>query len=286
MKIFTWNDILTILNDGSDCDYFKNGCGISVGSFDGLHCGHRFLLDCLVSSCRKKNYQCGAVTFTRPLPSIKHNNDYKGDISTLSQRKKLLESLGLDFIILVDFDESFASMLGSDFFTILLNVCNLKIVAEGVDFKCGYKGAMDIQALKYFCGKNNIQSLFVNPVYYDSGNGKIYTQNDNEFENILHNDEIHRVSSSMIRKLIQKGYFNTVELLLNRKYSLDFESFQNELQQLHDSKKQTEIEIKKIFQVLPPAGKYLCNAQQKDECKLQITQDKIILQRCVESAKF
>ena len=168
MQIFSWNDILTSLNTGKENPFFSEGCVICVGSFDGLHKGHQFLLKKMIDSCKKNELKAGAVTFTRPLPAIKHPEDYKGDICTLNQRISRLEKIGLDFIILVDFDETFASMLGSDFFTILVNVCNLKLVAEGCDFRCGYKGAMDVQALKYFCEKNEINSIFINPVYYDS----------------------------------------------------------------------------------------------------------------------
>lgn len=217
MQIFSWNDILTSLNTGKENPFFSKGCGICVGSFDGLHKGHQFLLKKMIDSCKKNELKAGAVTFTRPLPAIKHPEDYKGDICTLNQRISRLEKIGLDFIILVDFDETFASMLGSDFFTILVNVCNLKLVAEGCDFRCGYKGAMDVQALKYFCEKNEINSIFINPVYYDSENAKIYTPDDAVYSEIISNpsETIQRVSSSHIRELLQKNFRTTADLLLS-----------------------------------------------------------------------
>lgn len=217
MQIFSWNDILTSLNTGKENPFFSEGCGICVGSFDGLHKGHQFLLKKMIDSCKKNELKAGAVTFTRPLPAIKHPEDYKGDICTLNQRISRLEKIGLDFIILVDFDETFASMLGSDFFTILVNVCNLKLVAEGCDFRCGYKGAMDVQALKYFCEKNEINSIFINPVYYDSENAKIYTPDDAVYSEIISNpsETIQRVSSSHIRELLQKQFHTTANLLLS-----------------------------------------------------------------------
>lgn len=217
MQIFSWNDILTSLNTGKENPFFSEGCGICVGSFDGLHKGHQFLLKKMIDSCKKNELKAGAVTFTRPLPAIKHPEDYKGDICTLNQRISRLEKIGLDFIILVDFDETFASMLGSDFFTILVNVCNLKLVAEGCDFRCGYKGAMDVQALKYFCEKNEINSIFINPVYYDSENAKIYTPDDAIYSEIISNpsETIQRVSSSHIRELLQKNFRTTADLLLS-----------------------------------------------------------------------
>lgn len=217
MQIFSWNDIQTSLNTGKENSFFSEGCGICIGSFDGLHKGHQFLLKKMIDSCQKDGIKAGVLTFTRPLPAIKHPKDYKGDICTLDQRISRLQRMGLDFLILVDFDETFASMLGSDFFTILLNVCNLKLVAEGCDFRCGYKGAMDVQALKYYCERNKIKSIFIDPVYYDSENAKIYTPDDANYNEIISkpSETIQRVSSSHIRELLQKQFHTTANLLLS-----------------------------------------------------------------------
>ena len=83
MKIFTWNDILKSLDTGSNDSFFKERCGISVGSFDGLHLGHRKLLSTLIEDCNKNHLKKGVVSFSRPLPSLKHSKDYSGYISSL-----------------------------------------------------------------------------------------------------------------------------------------------------------------------------------------------------------
>ncbi len=203
--------------------------GISVGSFDGLHKGHRKLLSELKAACQSKNLSSGVLTFSRPLPGIKHSGDYKGDLSTLNQRLSLFEGLGLDFAIIVDFDDSFASMMGTDFLNILLNVCNMELLAEGVDFRCGFKGATDAQAIKYWAKQNNVETIFVDPVYFKEGT-----------------EDEERISSSYIRTMLSKGFFTTAAELLERPYEIDIE------------------EIKRIetagasvsSQLLPPDGLY------------------------------
>ena len=99
----------------------------------------------------------------------------------------------------------------------LLNLCNLNLVAEGCDFRCGYKGAMDVQALKYYCERNKIKSIFIDPVYYDSENAKIYTPDDANYNEIISkpSETIQRVSSSHIRELLQKQFHTTANLLLS-----------------------------------------------------------------------
>lgn len=202
MNLYTWSDITSILNNGTKDPYFANGCGITVGSFDGLHLGHRVLVNTLVTECKALSIPAGAVTFTKPLPSIKHHGDYKGDISTLEERLQLLESAGVDFAIVVDFDDSFAAMTGEQFFEKLIKVCNLKIICEGVDFHCGYKGAFDKNAITEFGAAHHIKVSFTEPVYYDI-NGKQ-----------------ERISSSIIRQLIVDGNNDLVSKLLDRPYKL------------------------------------------------------------------
>lgn len=260
MKIFTWNDILTSLNEGTEIEYFGQGTGISTGSFDGLHKGHRKLIKQLVENCKNFQLISGAVTFTRPLPSIKHSSDYLGDISTLKQRLTLLEELGLEFVILVDFDESFASMMGSDYFTLLMNVCNMKYIAEGVDFRCGYKGSTDSSAIKYFAEQNNLRSDFVNPVFYKEGT-----------------DLEERISSSYIREMVKKGFFTTVKELLERNYELDFSDIESS---------NCVIEKSKVRQVIPKNGVYYCNNENGENLRVIIDDRSIKTEKKVQKITF
>ena len=256
MKIFSWNDIQTLLNTGREEDFFSKACGISIGSFDGLHKGHRLLLSELKAACRKENLNAGLVTFKRPLPSIKHSKDYNGDITSLNQSLRLFEEEEIDFVIVVDFDESFASMLGADFLSILMNICNMKLIAEGEDFRCGYKGATDAEAIKYFAQKNNLKTIFVEPVYDSKA---AY--------------ESQRISSSYIRSMIQKGFFESVKELLCRPYEIDLENVD-----FTEKGKAFIINKKDILQVLPPKGIYHVKDSSSKDFRICIKDESIELQ--------
>ena len=69
MTVFDWTQ--ETLDSFSQTDFFKQGCGISTGSFDGLHLGHRFLLNKLVEECKSQGLASGVITFKRPLPALK-----------------------------------------------------------------------------------------------------------------------------------------------------------------------------------------------------------------------
>lgn len=259
MKILYWNDVISSAQNEGLNEIAAQGCGISVGSFDGLHKGHRVLIKTLVDQCDKNQLLPGVVTFTRPLPSIKHSSDYSGDISTLDQRLKLLEELGVAFAVVVDFDQDFAARSGIQFFELLIKKCNLKLIAEGVDFRCGYKGATDTQAIRYFCQQNNIESFFVSPVYYRPGT-----------------EEEERISSSYIRMMIKKGFLATVEELLERKYELDFTGINTK----------ADVNKSELQQVLPPDGVYHCKNENGAEVRVQITGDVLKLGDVYKVIKF
>ena len=247
MKLFTWNDILSILNGDSNADFLGGAkTGISVGSFDGLHKGHRKLLGELLTGGRARGLACGVLTFSRPLPGIKHSSDYMGDLTTLDQRLKLFEELGLDFAIIVDFDDSFASMMGADFLNILLNVCNMELLAEGIDFRCGFKGATDAQAIRYWAEQNGVETIFVDAVYFREGT-----------------DEEERISSSYIRKMLSRGFFTTAKELLERPYELDIAAIRRAASE-------------KSPQLLPPDGLYRTENEKGELVRLEIKDGKIV----------
>ncbi len=235
MQVFYWNEILN--NPQLVAGLVIAGTGLSIGSFDGIHSGHRELLNTLVSNCKKESLQAGVLTFARPLPSIKRSINYPGDLTTLQQRLEIFAKFNLDFAIVVDFDENFASRTGEEFFDLTKKLFNLKLLVEGVDFRCGYKGATDSAAIKEWASQNDVQTFFVEPVFYKKG------------ESVK-----QRISSSFIRELIVKGQLDIAKSLLNYAYELDL----------------TAVDSGNLLQVLPPCGVYNCKNEEGKEIKVEI----------------
>lgn len=256
MTIFFWDKLNEDFNKECQNSFFSKGSGISVGSFDGIHKGHRLLINSLTSKCHEKNLPAGIVSFVRPLPSIKNSSAYPGDVSTLNQRLKIFEELKIDFVILVDFNPSFASLSGTDFFSQLIKMCNMKVLAEGIDFRCGYKGQTDSSVIKEFCNQNKIDLIFVDPVFYDD------------------NGEKQRISSSNIRNLILKGDISSVSQLLQRDYELELPE-----ENLCFSKKE-------LVQVLPSKGSYSAVNENNQKVKFFIKDDSISIDKKSTSIIF
>ena len=253
MILYSWKDFQNSISKEESPLELLAGSGITIGSFDGLHLGHRKIISALVDMCAKEKVLPGVVTFKRPLPLYKHSSDYAGDVSTLEQRLNIMEELGIKFAVVLDFTDEIAKISGHDFLTILKNVCNMRIFVEGEDFRCGYKGATDMTAIKYWAEQNGVRTHFVPQVLYKSGT-----------------DEEERISSSYIRSMIQKGFFSTATELLTRPYELSLKK----CTQISD--KNLVIARSEITQVLPPAGIYRVKDERGESVRLEITKDQLI----------
>lgn len=264
MNVIYWNSIKDKVMNGLPVNGFEKGSGISIGSFDGLHAGHRQLLSTLKKNCHDRNLMAGVISFTRPLPSYKHASDYQGDLTTLDQRLFAFAELGLDFVIFVDFDEDFSKIEGIVFLDLLKKSLNLKFIAEGLDFRCGYKGATDVSSIKMFADNNGVEYEFLDAVYYRPGT-----------------NEQERISSSYIRNMIKKRFFSTANELLMNPFTLS----------LNFSSSDMKIPLSEIPQVVPPAGIYrgkIFNSENSEfsEVRMEITDSELKIESVDSSYKI
>lgn len=187
LKVYYWDEIC---NGAFPIQWKKKGSAITVGSFEAIHKGHQELVEYVIA---EKSYAAGAVTFKDSIACKDSRN-----IFTLKQRLAFFEKLGLDFVIAIDFNEDFAKLSGSEFFNILSIRCNLKFLAEGSDFKCGYKGS---------CNMAEIAEL---ATQYD------FTLKEAKYIEY----EGQKVSSSRIKEEIVHGNFTTIKEMLGRPFEL------------------------------------------------------------------
>lgn len=235
MKIFCWEEIYNLFScsfeeiKNSTDSFFLDGTAISVGCFDGPHSGHKFLFSSVLKYSKDNHLKSGLVTFLRPLPSLKFKNEYLGDIATLNQRLSEYEKLGFDFVVVIDFSSDFSKMEGTYFLSILTKVCNMKFLAEGKDFRCGYKGSCSMENILEFAKENNIVAHFPDLVFFDK----------------------KRISSSDVRKHIYNADFDLVQKFLERSYELDVTDVKMEIKENTFSFNREDIK-----QVLPKLGMY------------------------------
>ena len=120
-------------------DYFENAPSVvTVGTFDGVHLGHRKLIDKVISISKSKNLRSIILTFS-PHPRIVLNND--ADIKLLTtQREKneIFGSYNIDYLLTQDFSKSFSKLSPIEFVRdILVKKLNVRHIVTGYDHHFG-----------------------------------------------------------------------------------------------------------------------------------------------------
>jgi len=174
--------------------------GIALGNFDGIHIGHQRLINNTVQYCKKNGLSSIVFTFRNHSRDITKSPDTVKKIVTWKEKVRIIESLGVDYLIVIEFDEKFSKMSPADFVkNILIGKLNMKQANCGFHYRFGYKAEGTPELLKEMSQKNNFEVFVLEPVTID---GEL-------------------VSSTKIRELISAGDMETCKNFLGRKYSLE-----------------------------------------------------------------
>ena len=107
---------------------------ITVGTFDGIHLGHRKLIEKVLDISKSENLRSIVLTFD-PHPRFVLNNDNNISLLTiLEEKNSLLESVNLDYLIIQEFSKEFSSLTPLEYVkTILVEKLNAKHIVIGYD---------------------------------------------------------------------------------------------------------------------------------------------------------
>ena len=152
----------------------KQNFSIAVGNFDGIHKGHKYLLDALLKYKKNDNSKVAVLSFTPHPIKIMAPNNWKKNLVRFRTKYEKLKLLGLDALFLLSFSKKFSETSAEQFIVkYLINMLNVKNIVVGEDFRFGYnregnvnllkkyqeKGAFNIEAVKKKSdNKNNIYS--------------------------------------------------------------------------------------------------------------------------------
>jgi riboflavin kinase/FMN adenylyltransferase len=139
---------------------WNEGSAVTIGVFDGVHRGHRALIDKITAS----PYRSVAVTFKISPRQFFHKDSYQGDIISLERKLELFAESGLDSCILIDFSDNFSKISGRDFIERLSRAVNMRRIVVGADFHCGYRNDTDAAAIKRLAEGSGITANIVTPV--------------------------------------------------------------------------------------------------------------------------
>jgi len=127
----------------------KPNCAVALGTFDGVHLGHKRVISKAVEFSKKQKIPCVVVTFD-PHPSvIIHKNKKTGLLTTISERAYFVSSLGVDYMLVLLFDKKFAST-GYKMFVekYLVRLLRTKAIFVGNDYTFGKNKEGNVAKLK------------------------------------------------------------------------------------------------------------------------------------------
>ena len=148
---------LKVFNSIFDFDS-DNKTVVTLGTFDGVHFGHKSILNKLIESTTNSDEESLVLTFfSHPRMILEQDSDIKL-LNTIEEKAQLLKELGIHNLVIQKFDNSFSQLLPEDFVKqVLVDIFNVKKIIIGYDHRFGKNRAADINDLIAFGKKYNFE---------------------------------------------------------------------------------------------------------------------------------
>ena len=172
------------------------GYAATIGNFDGLHLGHAALIAKIKTNAKKMNLKTKVITFN-PYP-FEFFKLEKNRILSESDKSAILDEFKIDEVNTINFDDNFRNTSAKDFFSKYLLEEGVKYLIIGKDFRFGKNRLGDLAMLKTMCDQNKI----ILEVLEDFKSKDI------------------KISSTLIRELLNDGKFQEASKLLGRAYQI------------------------------------------------------------------
>jgi riboflavin kinase/FMN adenylyltransferase len=115
-------------------------CAVTIGAYDGVHTGHRLVIERVKTVAREQGLASAVVTFDQHPAMVVRPESAPKLLTDLEQRLELLGSTGIDYALLVQFDHSRSEETAEDFVReVLVGCLDSRAVVVGQDFHFGYK---------------------------------------------------------------------------------------------------------------------------------------------------
>ena len=175
------------------------GWGIALGYFDGVHIGHRKLIERLCRQSKLTGIRTMVYTFENHPQNVLNPGNPVPLIYSPEEKYKILCGLGVDRVEMAAFDVEVARMSPQSFFEeVLIKKYNMKYGVVGFNFRFGKGGKGDAEMLQYLAAKRKVQIDVVEPVMLE---GQL-------------------ISSSYIRQLLAAGDIKKANYCLGKRYAV------------------------------------------------------------------
>jgi riboflavin kinase / FMN adenylyltransferase len=169
-----------------------------VGSFDGVHLGHRAVVDQLLAAARSQDLQVAWITFDPHPRCVLDPANCPAQVTTLEERLGLVRPLGVQEAVVLEFTRSLAALTAEEFMERLLAAIDLRRLVVGYDFALGKGRRGDIDWLRAHGRDHGYRVDVVEPIR-------------------LGEAEVH---SSEVRRLLTLGEVEQANRLLGREFAM------------------------------------------------------------------
>ena len=175
------------------------GAAVAIGNFDGVHVGHRALVERAVAIAKARDLQAVALTFD-PHPSAVLGQGAPPRVASLDRRCELLGALGIDAVVVEPFTRELAALAPETFVDeILLGALRARAIVVGYDFHYGHARGGTTDTLRAHGERTRTEIAIVAPV---------------EVDGVV-------ASSSKIRAALHAGDLASAERMLGRPWDVD-----------------------------------------------------------------
>ena len=126
---------------------------LTIGTFDGVHLGHKKIIKKLVESANSKKLRSCILTFFPHPRNFLSKSDELKLINTIEEKKEILNELGVNELIIQEFNNDFSNLSADEFIGHLIKYCKIKEIIVGFNHKFGKDREAGIYELKTY-GKN------------------------------------------------------------------------------------------------------------------------------------
>jgi riboflavin kinase/FMN adenylyltransferase len=172
---------------------------LTIGVFDGVHLGHKYLLSQLTKQAREQNLLSGVVTFNRHPHEVLAPQSKLPFLTDLTQRINLLKNEGVEAIFTLSFTRELARLSARRFVSLLKKYLRMRGMVIGADFVLGQNREGNTDILRSLGQDVKFSVTVIPPVMI---NGEV-------------------VSSTAIRNALADGDMKKVLNLVGRSFSLN-----------------------------------------------------------------
>jgi len=187
------------------CPHPPQGTAVTIGAYDGVHRGHRTVISTVQRLAHERGLATAVVTFDRHPASVVRPESAPRLLTDLDQKLELLEDSGVDYTLVVHFDEERSQESAEDFVReVLVDCLNAKLVVVGADFHFGHQRRGNVPLLQQMGRELGFEVLGMSLVGPDGEPAR---------------DEM-QVSSTAIRRALVAGDLATANAMLGHEYEV------------------------------------------------------------------